>query len=81
MTGKCRLAYKGVVADEALFKALSPENVAPAALCLVSEDAPTNMIIGAGAGTGRNMNSVRKLPRWRELQWGEPVRGGRWTLP
>jgi NAD(P)-dependent dehydrogenase (short-subunit alcohol dehydrogenase family) len=35
---------------EALFKALSPENVAPAALYLVSEDAPTNMIIGAGAG-------------------------------
>ena len=35
---------------EALFKALSPENVAPAAVFLVSEDAPTNMIIGAGAG-------------------------------
>jgi NAD(P)-dependent dehydrogenase (short-subunit alcohol dehydrogenase family) len=35
---------------EALFKTLSPENVAPAALYLVSEDAPTNMIIGAGAG-------------------------------
>ncbi len=35
---------------EALFKALSPANVAPAALFLVSDDAPTNMIIGAGAG-------------------------------
>ena len=35
---------------EALFQALSPENVAPAAVYLVSEDAPTNMIIGAGAG-------------------------------
>ncbi|MFM5916346.1 MAG: SDR family NAD(P)-dependent oxidoreductase, partial [Novosphingobium sp.] len=35
---------------EALFNALKPENVAPAALFLVSEDAPTNMIIGAGAG-------------------------------
>ena len=35
---------------EALFNALSPENVAPAALFLVSEDAPTNMIVGAGAG-------------------------------
>lgn len=35
---------------EALFNALSPENVVPAALFLVSEDAPTNMIIGAGAG-------------------------------
>jgi NAD(P)-dependent dehydrogenase (short-subunit alcohol dehydrogenase family) len=35
---------------EALFNALSPENVAPMALYLVSEDAPTNMICGAGAG-------------------------------
>lgn len=32
------------------FKAFSPEKVAPAALFLVSEDAPTNMIVGAGAG-------------------------------
>ena len=32
------------------FAAFSPDNVAPAALYLVSEDAPTNMIIGAGAG-------------------------------
>lgn len=32
------------------FKAFTPENVAPAAVYLVSEDAPTNMIIGAGAG-------------------------------
>ncbi len=35
---------------DALFAALSPDNVAPAALYLVSEDAPTNMIVGAGAG-------------------------------
>ncbi|TGX50314.1 SDR family NAD(P)-dependent oxidoreductase [Sphingomonas gei] len=35
---------------EAAFKAFAPENVAPAALFLVSEDAPTNMIIGAGGG-------------------------------
>ncbi len=35
---------------EAFFKALAPENVTPAAVFLVSEDAPTNMIIGAGAG-------------------------------
>jgi NAD(P)-dependent dehydrogenase (short-subunit alcohol dehydrogenase family) len=33
-----------------LFDKFTPENVAPAALYLVSEDAPTNMIIGAGAG-------------------------------
>ena len=32
------------------FKAFAPENVVPAALFLVCEDAPTNMIIGAGAG-------------------------------
>jgi NAD(P)-dependent dehydrogenase (short-subunit alcohol dehydrogenase family) len=32
------------------FKAFAPENVVPAALYLVSEDSPSNMIIGAGAG-------------------------------
>jgi hypothetical protein len=32
------------------FKAFAPEKVAPAALYLVSEDAPTNAIVGAGAG-------------------------------
>ncbi len=32
------------------FDAFSPENVTPAAIFLVSEQAPTNMIIGAGAG-------------------------------
>ncbi len=32
------------------FKAFAPENVVPAALHLVSEDAPSNAIIGAGAG-------------------------------
>ncbi len=32
------------------FKVFAPENVVPAALYLVSEDAPSNMIIGAGAG-------------------------------
>ncbi len=35
---------------EEAFKAFSPESVAPAALFLVSEDAPTNAIVGAGAG-------------------------------
>ncbi|WP_423142258.1 SDR family NAD(P)-dependent oxidoreductase [Parablastomonas sp. CN1-191] len=35
---------------EAFFHALAPENVAPMALFLVSEDAPTNVIAGAGAG-------------------------------
>ena len=32
------------------FAAFSPDKVAPAALFLVSEEAPTNMIVGAGAG-------------------------------
>jgi NAD(P)-dependent dehydrogenase (short-subunit alcohol dehydrogenase family) len=35
---------------EEAFKAFAPEKVAPAAVYLVSEDAPTNMIVGAGAG-------------------------------
>ena len=35
---------------EAAFKAFAPEAVAPAALYLVSEEAPTNMIVGAGGG-------------------------------
>ena len=35
---------------EEAYKAFSPENVVPAALFLVSEDAPSNVIIGAGAG-------------------------------
>ena len=35
---------------EEAFKTFSPERVAPAALFLVSEDAPTNVIVGAGAG-------------------------------
>ncbi len=35
---------------EAAFEAFAPEKVAPAALYLVSEDAPTGVIVGAGAG-------------------------------
>ena len=35
---------------EAAFQAFAPEKVAPGALFLVSEDAPTNAILGAGAG-------------------------------
>jgi NAD(P)-dependent dehydrogenase (short-subunit alcohol dehydrogenase family) len=38
------------ILPEAAFKMFAPENVAPAALYLVSEDAPTNTITGAGAG-------------------------------
>jgi len=35
---------------EQAFQAFAPEKVAPAALFLVSEDAPSNAIVGAGAG-------------------------------
>ena len=35
---------------EEAYKAFRPENVAPAALFLVSDDAPSNAIVGAGAG-------------------------------
>jgi len=35
---------------EEAFKAFNPENVVPAALYLVSDDAPANVIVGAGAG-------------------------------
>ena len=35
---------------EEAYKAFSPESVVPAALYLVSEDAPANVIVGAGAG-------------------------------
>ncbi|EGD59608.1 short-chain dehydrogenase/reductase SDR [Novosphingobium nitrogenifigens DSM 19370] len=38
------------ILPEEAFKLFAPENVVPAALYLVSEDAPTNAIIGAGAG-------------------------------
>ena len=38
------------ILPEQAFAMFGPENVAPAALFLVSEDAPTNAIVGAGAG-------------------------------
>ncbi|WP_188054584.1 SDR family NAD(P)-dependent oxidoreductase [Sphingosinithalassobacter sp. CS137] len=38
------------ILPEEAFKLFAPENVAPAALYLVSEDAPSNAIVGAGAG-------------------------------
>lgn len=38
------------IMPEEAFKAFAPENVVPAALFLVSEDCPTNVIMGAGGG-------------------------------
>lgn len=51
---------------EEAFKLFAPENVAPAALFLVSEDAPSNAIVGAGAGAYHSawvtMNKAVILP-------------------
>jgi len=51
---------------EEAFKAFNPDNVVPAALYLVSEDAPTNAIVGAGAGVYQSawvtMNQGTLLP-------------------
>ena len=48
------------------FKAFIPENVTPAALFLVSDDAPSNAIVGAGGGTYQSvwltMNEAHYLP-------------------
>jgi hypothetical protein len=67
---------------EEAFKLFAPENVVPAALFLVSEDAPTNAIVGAGAGGYHSswtvMNDAVWLPegertlegfaaRWEEI--------------
>jgi NAD(P)-dependent dehydrogenase (short-subunit alcohol dehydrogenase family) len=40
----------------AMFEAFAPERVVPAALFLVSRDAPTNQIVGAGAGVFQSIN-------------------------
>ncbi len=51
---------------EEAFKLFAPENVAPAAVFLVSEDAPSNAIVGAGAGGFHSawvvMNEATWLP-------------------
>jgi hypothetical protein len=51
---------------EEAFKAFSPESVVPAALFLVSDEAPTNAIVGAGAGVYQSawvtMNNGVLLP-------------------
>ena len=63
------------------FKAFSPDKVAPAALYLVSEDAPTNMIVGAGAGVfqaayvtltqGKLLTGDDLSPEGVAAAWGE----------
>ena len=76
---------------EALFKALSPENVAPAALFLVSDDAPTNMIIGAGAGAyhaayvtltpGIALPAEERTPEGIAAHWAEIIDRTGETVP
>jgi NAD(P)-dependent dehydrogenase (short-subunit alcohol dehydrogenase family) len=66
---------------EAAFKLFAPENVAPAALFLVSEDAPTNMIVGAGGGVvhaayvtmTRGARLAEPTPEAVAAQWAEIV--------
>lgn len=52
---------------EEAFKMFAPENVVPAALFLVSEDSPSNAIVGAGGGAYHSawvtMNKGLVLPR------------------
>jgi hypothetical protein len=71
---------EGLLPQEA-FEALSPENVAPAALFLVSEDAPTNTIMGAGAGffhtayvtmtKGKMLPPEERTPEGVAAHWAE----------
>jgi NAD(P)-dependent dehydrogenase (short-subunit alcohol dehydrogenase family) len=49
---------------EEAFKLFAPENVVPAALFLVSDDAPTNAIVGAGAGGYHAAWTVMNEPVW-----------------
>jgi len=76
---------------EDFFNALSPENVAPAALYLVSEDAPTNMIVGAGAGVymasfvtltpGVALPPEERTPEGIAAHWSEIVDRAGETVP
>lgn len=67
---------------EEAFTAFSPGKVAPAALFLVSEDAPTNQIVGAGAGvfqasyvtltpgvrlSGENLSPEGVAAHWKQI--------------
>jgi NAD(P)-dependent dehydrogenase (short-subunit alcohol dehydrogenase family) len=72
---------------EEAFKAFAPEKVVPAALFLVSEEAPTNAIIGAGAGVfqaayvtltpGKALHGDELSPEGVAAHWAEITdRGG-----
>ena len=73
------------------FAAFAPENVAPAALYLVSEDAPSNMIIGAGAGgyhaayvtmtRGALLSPDERTPEGVAARWAEITDRAGETVP
>lgn len=79
------------ILPEQAFKLFAPENVVPAALYLVSEDAPTNAIVGAGAGAFHSafvtMNQPVVLPPEARTvegfaaQWGAISARGQETTP
>jgi NAD(P)-dependent dehydrogenase (short-subunit alcohol dehydrogenase family) len=54
---------EGLIPEEA-FKLLTPETVTPAVLFLVSEDAPTRTILGAGAGSFAVARIVESAGAW-----------------
>ncbi|HWW63335.1 MAG TPA: SDR family NAD(P)-dependent oxidoreductase [Sphingomonadaceae bacterium] len=64
-----------------IYGAFAPENVVPAALYLVSEEAPTNMIVGAGAGVfhaayvtmtpGTFLPEAERTPEGVATHWAE----------
>ena len=66
---------------EEAFKAFSPENVVPAALFLVSDDAPSGAIVGAGAGVYQSafvtMNEGVMLPEDQRTADGFAAAWGR----
>jgi NAD(P)-dependent dehydrogenase (short-subunit alcohol dehydrogenase family) len=73
------------------YAAFSPENVAPAALYLVSEDAPTNMIIGAGGGAyhaayvtmtrGALVPEAERTPEGVAAHWNQIIDRADETVP
>ena len=73
------------------FAAFAPGNVVPAALYLVSEDAPSNMIIGAGAGgfhaayvtmtQGKYLPEAERTPEGVAAHWAEIVDRSGETVP
>ena len=54
---------EGLLPDEA-FELLTPETVTPAVLFMVSEDAPTRTIVGAGAGSFCVARIVESAGKW-----------------